>query len=125
MPSETELAESLGVGKSSVREAIKMLEALGVVQICKGNGSRVRTCVHASMLNPLIFQRPSSIRTVSEPVLTMYYFFLPYSTSNTRSGSHMFIIALSPSFVNITTFLSIYAKKPPPPQLLVCKNSDF
>ena len=38
------------------REAIKMLEALGVVQICKGNGSRVRTCVHASMLNPLIFQ---------------------------------------------------------------------
>ena len=56
MPSETELAESLGVGKSSVREAIKMLEALGVVQICKGNGSRVRTCVHASMLNPLIFQ---------------------------------------------------------------------
>lgn len=56
LPSETELAESLGVGKSSVREAIKMLEALGVVQICKGNGSRVRTCVHASMLNPLIFQ---------------------------------------------------------------------
>lgn len=45
-----------GGGKSSVREAIKMLEALGVVQICKGNGSRVRTCVHASMLNPLIFQ---------------------------------------------------------------------
>ena len=32
LPSETELAESLGVGKSSVREAIKMLEALGVVQ---------------------------------------------------------------------------------------------
>lgn len=56
LPSETELSESLGVGKSSVREAIKMLEALGVVQICKGNGSRVRTCVHASMLNPLIFQ---------------------------------------------------------------------
>lgn len=56
LPSETDLSESLGVGKSSVREAIKMLEALGVVQICKGNGSRVRTCVHASMLNPLIFQ---------------------------------------------------------------------
>ena len=39
LPSETELVERFGVGKSSVREAIKMLEALGVVEICKGNGA--------------------------------------------------------------------------------------
>ena len=37
LPSEAELSERFGVGKSSVREAIKMLEALGVVEICKGN----------------------------------------------------------------------------------------
>ena len=30
LPTETELCESLGVGKSSVREAIKMLEVLGI-----------------------------------------------------------------------------------------------
>lgn len=56
LPSETELSERFGVGKSSVREAIKMLEALGVVEICKGNGSRVRTNVDSSVMNPLIFQ---------------------------------------------------------------------
>lgn len=33
-----------------------MLEALGVVEICKGNGSRVRTAVDSSVMNPLIFQ---------------------------------------------------------------------
>lgn len=56
LPSETELVEQFGVGKSSVREAIKMLEALGVVEICKGNGSRIRTAVDTTVLNPLIFQ---------------------------------------------------------------------
>lgn len=56
LPSETELSERFGVGKSSVREAIKMLEALGVVEICKGNGSRIRTTVDSSVMNPLIFQ---------------------------------------------------------------------
>lgn len=56
LPSETELSESFGVGKSSVREAIKMLEALGVVEICKGNGSRIRTSVDSTVMNPLIFQ---------------------------------------------------------------------
>lgn len=56
LPSETELSERFGVGKSSVREAVKMLEALGVVEICKGNGSRIRTTVDSSVMNPLIFQ---------------------------------------------------------------------
>ena len=35
LPSETQLSESLNVGKSSVREATKMLEAVGVVEIVK------------------------------------------------------------------------------------------
>ena len=56
LPSETELSERFGVGKSSIREAIKMLEAFGVVEICKGNGSRIRTNVDTAVMNPLIFQ---------------------------------------------------------------------
>ncbi|MBI9095871.1 MAG: FadR family transcriptional regulator [Sphaerochaeta sp.] len=56
LPSETELSERFGVGKSSVREAIKMLEALGYIEICKGNGSRVRTSVDSAIMNPLLFQ---------------------------------------------------------------------
>lgn len=56
LPSENELTERLGVGKSSIREAIKMLEAMGVVETCKGNGSRVRTSVDSDIMNPLVFQ---------------------------------------------------------------------
>ena len=37
LPSENELTERLGVGKSSIREAIKMLEAMGVVEICNAS----------------------------------------------------------------------------------------
>lgn len=36
LPSESQIAEQLQVSKSSVREAIKMLEALGIVQIKRG-----------------------------------------------------------------------------------------
>ena len=36
LPTETQISESLQVSKSSVREAIKMLEALGVVEIRRG-----------------------------------------------------------------------------------------
>lgn len=36
LPTETQISEELAVSKSSVREAIKMLEALGVVEIRRG-----------------------------------------------------------------------------------------
>ncbi len=56
LPSESELAERFGVGKSSIREAIKMLEAIGVVEIIKGNGSRIREVVDENIFNPIVFQ---------------------------------------------------------------------
>lgn len=43
LPSETELTEQLNVGKSSVREAIKMLQAMGVVEVIRGHGTVIRT----------------------------------------------------------------------------------
>lgn len=42
LPSEIELAESLGVGRSSVREAMRALQLLGVVEVIQGKGSFVR-----------------------------------------------------------------------------------
>lgn len=56
LPSEKTLAETLQVGKSSVREATKMLEAVGVVEIINGQGSRVRTEIAPDALNPLTFE---------------------------------------------------------------------
>ena len=38
IPTELELAESLGVGRNSIREAIKILVYLGVLEIRRGKG---------------------------------------------------------------------------------------
>jgi DNA-binding FadR family transcriptional regulator len=42
LPPETQLAQELGVGRSSVREAIKALQALGIVEVRHGDGLYVR-----------------------------------------------------------------------------------
>ncbi len=56
LPSEAELAKGFGVGKSSIREAIKMLEAMGVVEIKRGQGTMI--CDHPtnSDVDSLLFQ---------------------------------------------------------------------
>ena len=42
LPSENQLAENLGVGRSSVREAVKALQSLGIIEARHGNGLFVR-----------------------------------------------------------------------------------
>ena len=42
LPPETRLAAELGVGRSSVREAVKALQALGIVEVRHGDGLYVR-----------------------------------------------------------------------------------
>lgn len=56
LPTETELCESMGVGKSSVREAIKMLEALGVVETHQGEGTYIAMHISEQSVNPLVYQ---------------------------------------------------------------------
>jgi GntR family transcriptional regulator, transcriptional repressor for pyruvate dehydrogenase complex len=55
LPTEVELIEQFGVGRNSIREAIKMLTAMGVLEIKRGSGTFVATKVSSSMFNPLIF----------------------------------------------------------------------
>lgn len=56
LPSETELTEAFGVGKTSIREAIKMLEAVGIVEVKQGHGSFIREKPAEDTLTPMIFQ---------------------------------------------------------------------
>jgi len=54
LPTENELAQKLGVGRNSVREAIKMLSAIGVIETARGSGIYIARSMSSAMLNPLV-----------------------------------------------------------------------
>lgn len=53
LPSERELAESLSVSRTSVREAIRALEVIGLVESKHGAGNYIRTSFEDSLFEPL------------------------------------------------------------------------
>jgi len=55
IPTEVELIQQLGVGRNSVREAIKMLTAMGILEIRRGSGTYVASKINPEIFNPLIF----------------------------------------------------------------------
>jgi GntR family transcriptional repressor for pyruvate dehydrogenase complex len=57
LPSERELADSFQVNRTSVREAIKVLEGQGLVSVRQGDGVTVQPLVDATLdsLGPMIF----------------------------------------------------------------------
>ena len=55
LPTEDDFAARIGAGKSSVREAIKILEALGVLEIRRGDGTYVVDEFKGAMLDPLMY----------------------------------------------------------------------
>jgi DNA-binding FadR family transcriptional regulator len=55
IPTENELCTSMGVGRNSVREAIKILVAYGVVTIKRAEGTFVNQVYDSKMLYPVLF----------------------------------------------------------------------
>lgn len=55
MPSEVELAEAFGVARSSVREAIKILSYLGVLESRRSEGTFVCSGFSESMIDPMVY----------------------------------------------------------------------
>ena len=55
LPTETELRENLGASRNSVREAIKQLEAYGVVYIKRAEGTFVSDSYDPKMLSPVMY----------------------------------------------------------------------
>lgn len=56
IPSETVLAESLQVGRGSVREAVKVLCAYGVLEIRRGAGTYISTASNKRLFDAHLFQ---------------------------------------------------------------------
>lgn len=55
IPTEAELAESMGVGRNSIREAVKILVYLGVFEIRRAEGTFVCDGFSESMIDPMIY----------------------------------------------------------------------
>ena len=78
LPNERELAEALGVNRSSVREALKRLEFLELIEVRHGQGSFVRE-VSASSALQLVEALLRDRRTITADLLP--HIFDPFYTS--------------------------------------------
>lgn len=56
LPSETELQEILGVSRTSVREAVRALSTLGIVEVRHGHGSFVGAMSLDALVETLVFR---------------------------------------------------------------------
>jgi GntR family transcriptional regulator, transcriptional repressor for pyruvate dehydrogenase complex len=55
LPIENQLAQNFGVSRTAVREAFKMLAAIGVAEIKQGNGTYIAKEISSSAIDPMIF----------------------------------------------------------------------
>lgn len=55
IPNEMEIATGLGVSRGTVREALKILSAFGIVEIKVGNGSYIAPEAKSVAIDPLLF----------------------------------------------------------------------
>ncbi|NJD60995.1 MAG: hypothetical protein C3F13_16060 [Anaerolineales bacterium] len=68
LPTEGQLVEDLGVGRSSVREAVKSLQSLGIIEVRQGNGLFVRELNFDPMLETFLFGMQYDPHTLAELV---------------------------------------------------------
>ena len=65
LPSERVMCEALGVGRSTLREALKRWEALGIIEMRKGSGAFLKVAVSPNLLHvSLVLERPSRVRNL-------------------------------------------------------------
>jgi DNA-binding FadR family transcriptional regulator len=66
LPTEQQLVESLGAGRYSVREAVKMLVALGILEIRRADGTYIVDTPGPQMVDPVVYSFLLSQKTSSD-----------------------------------------------------------
>lgn len=66
LPSETILSQNLGVSRGSVREAMKILSAFGIVNIKQGDGTYIADTTNDVLFDPLLFKLIVNHRDIRE-----------------------------------------------------------
>lgn len=62
LPSEAELGEMLGVGRSSVREGVQLLESLGIVEVEQGKGTFLASAIGGGLRRVMDWAYPPEDR---------------------------------------------------------------
>jgi DNA-binding FadR family transcriptional regulator len=73
LPTEAQLAEEIGVGRSSVREATKLLQSLGIVEIRQGFGLFVGPFTFDPIIDAFGYGMRIDATTLSELAQVRYY----------------------------------------------------
>lgn len=81
IPTEIEFSESLGVGRNSVREATKILESFGVLEVRQSEGTFIAKEFSQKMLDPMVYGVIMQNGDMSE--------LLEFKLSNLRSVLYM------------------------------------
>ncbi len=68
LPSEIELSRHLSISRGSIREAMKILAAFGIVEIRRGDGTYIAQSDHKVIFDPLLFSLILSNAKVRELV---------------------------------------------------------
>lgn len=71
LPTESELAATLGVGRNTLRESLKVLQALGVIEIRHGFGMFVAPSTFNALADSLIFRARLSLRHHGQEALQL------------------------------------------------------
>ncbi|WP_120522671.1 FadR/GntR family transcriptional regulator [Arthrobacter celericrescens] len=71
LPTENELAASLGVGRNTLRESLKVLQAMGVIEIRHGFGMFVAPTNFDALAEGLMFRGRLSLRQNGEDALQL------------------------------------------------------
>ena len=72
LPSERELGEQLSIGRPSVREALRILGTMGLIEIRVGNGTYVRDVTLLPYIDSLITHISSRLKTREEDILKLW-----------------------------------------------------
>jgi DNA-binding FadR family transcriptional regulator len=74
IPTENELSEIMGFSRGTIREALKILAAFGVIEIRRGDGTYISTSMKESLVEPLLFNLISSDYDINELVELREFF---------------------------------------------------
>ncbi len=72
LPAERELAEQLSIGRPSVREALRILATMGLIEIRVGNGTYVRDVSLLPYIESLITHISSRLKAREENILKLW-----------------------------------------------------